>query len=91
MFSKGSKKGTVNFAVKPQGASKKVMLAGDFNRWQPVPMKKQSDGKFAATVSLVPGTYEYKFVIDDQWVVDPDNSVWAVNSYGTLNSVALIG
>ena len=90
MFAKGSKKGTVSFTVKPQAAPKKVMLAGDFNKWQPVPMKKQKDGSFSAVVTLAPGTYEYKFVIDDQWVVDPDNSVWAVNNYGTLNSVAQI-
>ncbi len=90
MFIKGTKKGTVKFSVKPSNGVKKVELAGDFSQWKPVPLRKQKDGAFAATVPLVDGNYEYKFIVDGQWVVDPDNNAWALNAFGTLNSVAQV-
>lgn len=90
MFSKGQKKGTVKFSVKPSGGVKKAAVAGDFSEWKLVELRKQKDGSFAATVPLKAGSYEYKFVLDGEWVVDPDNNAWALNPYGTLNSVAQV-
>jgi 1,4-alpha-glucan branching enzyme len=90
MFAKGMKKGTVRFSIQPENSAKKVLLVGDFNGWKPAEMKKQKDGHFAALVGLPPGTYEYKFIVDGQWRVDPDNSAWALNPHGTLNSVAQV-
>ncbi|MCJ7543342.1 MAG: glycogen-binding domain-containing protein [Phycisphaerae bacterium] len=90
MIEAGSKKGTCRFSISPGGGVKKVQLLGDFNKWKPMAMAKQKDGSFAAVVKLKPGTYEYKFVVDGQWRVDPDNGAWALNSFGTLNSVATV-
>jgi 1,4-alpha-glucan branching enzyme len=90
MVGKGSKKGTVRFSLQVENTAKKVHLVGDFSGWNPVSMKKQKDRRYAATVALNPGNYEYKFVVDGQWRVDPDNGAWALNPYGTLNSVAVI-
>ena len=90
MVGKGSKKGTVRFSFQVENTAKKVHLVGDFNDWKPVSMKKQKDGRYAITVPLNPGTHEYKFVVDGQWRVDPDNGAWALNPYGTLNSVAVV-
>jgi 1,4-alpha-glucan branching enzyme len=90
MFSKGQKPGSVRFKITPASNARKVMIAGDFSQWKPVTMKKQKDGSFVATVDLRPGAYEYKFIVDDQWVVDPDNNAWALNPYGTVNSVAIV-
>ncbi len=90
MFDKGTKKGTVRFTLKPAPPAKQVMLAGDFNEWKPVALKKQKDGSFAVVMPLRAGVYEYKYIVDGQWVVDPDNSRWALNPYGTLNSVAQV-
>ena len=89
MYAKGQKKGTVRFAVKPADA-KEVALAGSFNGWKPEPMKKQKDGKFSVVVDLPSGTYEYKFVVDGRWIVDPDTNTWAMNPYGSFNSIAQI-
>jgi len=88
MYQKGSQQGTVRFVLKAPESARKVVVVGDFRKWQPVPMRKQKDGSFSATVALAPGTYEYKFIVDGEWVVDPDNNTWALNAYGTLNSVA---
>ena len=90
MVTKGRKKGTMRFAVKPEKAAASVMLAGDFNDWKPLAMRRQKDGTFVAIVALSSGSHEYKFIFDDQWRTDPDHNTWALNPYGTLNSVALM-
>lgn len=90
MYTKARKKGTVRFVIKPGGGAKKVDLAGCFSGWKPVPMQRQKDGTFAKVVSLPAGTYEYKFIVDGQWRGDPDHSNWAMNPFGTLNSVAQV-
>lgn len=91
MFRKGTKKGTIRFSLKPAVAVRKVEVAGDFNDWALLEMKKQKGGSFAVTVNAPPGAYEYKFIIDGDWQVDPDHSSWALNPFGTLNSVAQVG
>ena len=79
----------VTFAVRAEPGSS-VFLAGDFNGWDPKAKTltdKDGTGLFKTTLNLVPGVYEYKFVIDDKWVVDHDNKEWVQNAHGTLNSV----
>ena len=90
MFSKGRKKDTLRFSVKPRTNVTKVHLAGDFNGWKPTAMRKQKDGSFVSIVSAKAGAYEYKFVFDGDWVSDPDNHMRAMNAYGTANSVAIV-
>ncbi|MGB2822220.1 MAG: glycogen-binding domain-containing protein [Phycisphaerae bacterium] len=87
MLEKGRKKGTVRFAIRPDDGAKKVFLAGSFSNWEPVRMRRQKDGSFVLVVPIPSGTHEYKFILDDHWVADPDNNAWAMNPYGTLNSV----
>jgi len=87
MFEPGQTKGTVRFTIKPDGIVRKAMLAGDFTGWRGRTMRKQKNGSFTLTVPVAPGPHEYKFLLDGAWVVDPDNSAWALNPYGTLNSV----
>ena len=90
MFTKGHKKGTFRFVLTPANSTKKVFVAGDFTDWQPVRMRKQKNNSYAVTFPLAPGTYQYKFQVDDSWLLDPDNNDSALNSYGTLNSLARI-
>ena len=67
-----------------------IFVAGSFNDWDPhfTPMKydKEKD-TFSCEVKLSPGTYEYKFVINDVWGLDCDNDNVSANDFGTLNSV----
>ena len=67
-----------------------IYVAGSFNDWDPhfTPMKydKEKD-TFSCEVKLSPGTYEYKFVINDVWGLDCDNDNVSANDFGTLNSV----
>ncbi len=87
-----SKSRRVIFSVQAEPGSI-VCLAGTFNNWDPQAKKmadKKGSGLFAATMMLPPGTYEYKFIINGTWCVDPNNSEWAQNSLGTLNSVLIV-
>ncbi len=66
-----------------------VFVAGSFNNWDPsaLPMT-EARGVYSATLELASGIYEYKFVIDGVWTLDPDPSRdWTQNGLGTLNSV----
>src|SRR5688572_32367148 len=51
-----------------------VELVADFTDWErsPVALKKSKDGTWKATVSVDPGTHEYRFKVDGQWRNDPD-------------------
>ena len=66
-----------------------VILAGDFNQWNLTthPMKKDGNGSWKKSLLLPPGKYEYKFLADGQWVIDPQNKQSTMNCFGTLNSV----
>jgi hypothetical protein len=69
--------------------AKKVLLAGDFTDWQnqAIPMKKEKDGIWTATVGLSVGPHEYLFIVDGQWSYDPDCGLRMPNSFGGENMV----
>jgi len=67
-----------------------VSLAGTFNQWdvERHPMKDiLGNGAYTITLMLPKGEHAYKFVINGNWVVDPECRNWVLNSFGTLNSV----
>ncbi|HTS18332.1 MAG TPA: protein kinase [Verrucomicrobiae bacterium] len=69
-----------------------VNLAGVFNNWSPTAtrMHERSDGTWAASVQLPAGRYDYKFIVDGKWILDPENSVQEVDPDGSTNSVLVI-
>lgn len=82
----------VTFTVHAE-KGKAVYVAGEFNKWDPTAKKmayKAKDGVYAATVKLVPGEYQYKFVIDGTWCADPENVNSVQNDQGTFNSVVVV-
>ena len=79
----------VLFSVNAEPGSD-VAVSGDFNNWNPKGKKmtdKKGDGHFSVALNLAPGSYEYKFIINQTWCVDPACMDWVPNSLGTLNSV----
>src|ERR1700719_406801 len=55
--------------------AKSVELMCEFNGWKSVQMTKGDDGVWSTKVTLSPGTYAYKFLVNgSDWVLDPDNS-----------------
>lgn len=86
---KKSAKKRVTFTLAADAGSE-VFLAGDFNNWDPAAKRmadKDGTGVYSTVVTLAPGEYEYKFVINGIWCVDPNCREWRQNSLGTLNSV----
>lgn len=80
--------------------AKTVYLAGSFNAWDAKDnlMARNKQGDWKTTLSLAPGRYEYKFVIDGRWVCDAGCSgapshrcpVCVTNAFGTMNKVVAV-
>jgi hypothetical protein len=65
-----------------------VAVAGDFNGWDAVTMKKGEDGVWRTRLSLPPGRYRYAFVVDrEKWVADPHSATVVESGYGGADSV----
>ena len=82
-----SKRVTFQVSASPNS---EIYLAGSFNNWDPRRHQMKDtrrNGKYTITLMLASGEYEYKFVINNNWVVDPECQDWVRNSLGTLNSV----
>ncbi|AAS50638.2 ABL133Cp [Eremothecium gossypii ATCC 10895] len=85
----------VDFTFTWPSGPKKVVITGDFDRWQgTVPLEKQPSGDFV--VQLPIGVVEsdkfyFKFIVDGQWVTSDlypkDSLTGAENNYVLLSSV----
>lgn len=66
-----------------------VHLCGSFNHWSesPDPMKKDSAGTWKKTKMLTEGVYEYKFLVDGEWTLDPESPDTTPNAFGTVNNI----
>jgi len=73
-------------------AADSVYLAGDFNAWdlRKHPMIKGKNGVWQKMLMLFPGRYEYRFLVDDQWINDFQNPQTCPNAFGTLNNVITV-
>jgi 1,4-alpha-glucan branching enzyme len=69
-----------------------VLLAGDFTGWQqaPLKLKKGKDGVWKTAVSLPPGIYEYRMLVDGQWENDPQCPTRRPNQFGGENCVCKV-
>jgi len=72
--------------------AKEVSLAGNFNQWntQANQMKKDKKGIWKTTLSLEPGRYEYRFIVDGRWENDPSCSCCVANEFGGQNCVRMV-
>ncbi len=72
--------------------AKKVSVAGNFNKWDTKadPAKKDAKGNWSVKVSLKPGSYEYKFFVDGNWMNDPRATSFVGNGYGSQNCVIVV-
>jgi hypothetical protein len=72
--------------------AKSVAVVGSFNGWSPAssPMRKQGD-TWELTLSLLPGRYSYRFLVDEKkQVLDPSSTVTEPDGYGGKNSVMVV-
>jgi chromosome partitioning protein len=70
-----------------------VRIAGDFNGWVPdrgVRSLIGSDGEtrvWTKVLTLEPGTYQYRYIVDGEWQEDPANPQSAPGPTGQPNSI----
>jgi len=87
--------GKVEFSFDGGMTAKEVLVAGTFTdpTWGDgaLPMSDDDgDGIWTLTITLDPGTYQYKFVVDGTWTVDPKNPNRVDDGQGGLNSVLVV-
>lgn len=75
------------------GQAQMVCIAGSFNDWHPsaTPMLHMSHDRWVKELALPSGRYEYRFVVDGQWVSDPTANDYVPNPHGGHNSVLVVG
>ena len=77
-------------------AATDVRIAGDFNGWVPdkdvqsLVQADSGDRVWTKILSLPPGTYHYRYVVDGEWREDPVNPVSAPGPVGGRNSVLVV-
>ena len=69
-----------------------VSIAGTFNDWSPTatPMIALGEGRWGKELVLPPGRYEYRLVVDGEWISDPDAQEQAPNLHGSCNAVLVV-
>ncbi len=70
--------------------AREVWIAGDFNNWVNSVQEKMENiekGVWAKVLHLEPGKYQYKFVVDGKWLVDPKNPKIERDLSGNVNSL----
>ena len=79
--------------MKEAEVGSQVYLAGDFNGWSTTdyPMvDRYGKGEFTISVPLVPGCYQYKFVVNGIWCMDDNNPEVVISPLGTFNNVVMV-
>ena len=76
------------FLHAPEAGS--VYLLGDFNGWQKTEsscLAKMENGDWSGHFTLDRGKYRYKFLVDNEWIRDPNNGRCETNVFGTKDSI----
>lgn len=74
--------------------AKEIFLAGDFNGWKKraTPLIKGKDDVWRIILELKPNrSYDYKYIVDGNWVNDPNNEDLNPDVVGGANSVIYLG
>lgn len=81
---------TLYFRLEGYDSAEAVYLAGNFNNWNPAELvMKKRKGEWIMPYVLGPGVYEYKFVVDGEWITDPNEKL-TVGSEPTQNSLRIV-
>ena len=68
--------------------AQRVQLAGDFNSWDAEGSEMEfSNGIWQKMLTLAPGRYRYRYIVDGCWKADPMNIFTEPSPYGDLDSV----
>ncbi|WP_300437778.1 isoamylase early set domain-containing protein [Christiangramia sp.] len=81
----------ITFCV-PAAEAQSVAVAGDFNEWRPVELKKYKNGNFKAQLNIpVDKEYQFKYLVDGEWRNDSEADAYKWNDYAASeNSVVVV-
>jgi CubicO group peptidase (beta-lactamase class C family) len=67
-------KGNTEFRLPYHTNARHVSVSGSFNNWDPFNLPcVRENGEWVCTIDLEPGSYQYKFIVDGVWILDPTN------------------
>jgi len=85
-----SLKGNTTFRLKGYPEASIVTLAGAFNNWDQSQLVCGREGdEWICRIDLEPGYHTYKFIVDGNWVLDPDNPNTVLDDAGNTNNVLI--
>lgn len=83
--------GNTTFRLKNFPNARYVNLAGSFNDWKSAATACGRDGAdWICRIDLKPGKYFYKFIVDGEWMTDPENSQTENDGNDNINSVKIV-
>lgn len=83
-----SVKGGTTFRLKGHADASVVVLTGTFVNWsQSQLLFAREEGGWVCRIDLDPGVYQYKFIVDGDWLLDPSNPDTAEDEAGNVNNV----
>ena len=83
-----SLKGNTTFRLKGHDDASVVVLAGSFNAWNQSQLVFGREGNdWVCRVDLDPGVYQYKFIVDGDWLLDSSNPDTVEDEAGNVNNV----
>ena len=83
--------GNVTFKLTGFPDARVVAVAGSFNNWnQSQYVFAKVGDEWIARVNLPPGKYQYKFIVDGTWLVDPINPTIIHDERDFENSILIV-
>ena len=86
-----SREGNITFKLNDFPDARIVAVAGSFNGWnQSQYLFERAGNEWICRISLPPGRYQYKFIVDGNWLVDPHNPTVVHDDRGIENSQLIV-
>ena len=83
--------GNTTFRLKGHPKARHVALAGSFKGWDSRHFLCAHQGdEWLCRVDLPAGRHQYKFVVVDDWILDPGNPAREDDGQGNVNSLIVI-
>jgi hypothetical protein len=88
---KASTDGIKKFMLPGYENAKAVSISGNFNAWNTsgIPMIKTAEG-WEISLKLKSGKFLYKFIVDGNWISDPNNPNKELDGFNGKNSVLFV-
>ena len=81
-----------SFILNGYPKARKVIVTGSFNGWYEKELRmERKNGRWERQVYLADDTHRYKFIVDGEWMLDPENPMKRDDGMGNENSILQLG